>query len=218
MHSLSLKKQMGIPPDAPREAVHITFGQIHTSDEAYPTIYYHHLPMVTVIHLTGKQRETHFQEASYLNAGLTHLFKETIGHVPASDVIIEYPYLYPLTRLVYQYIPHHTPDGIVFKNIKLQMNVPGGPLQLPQEGLQHGAARSVDFYPVSIERQRLIGIAKKRNETSIGQWKRTGSLGHVLQHRFLLQAVIALLADEPFMSLAASEKEIEHQSDNREEQ
>ena len=53
--------------------------------------------MITIVHLTGEKRKTYLQKAAYLDTGLAHLFKKTVGNMPTTHIIINHTYLYPAT-------------------------------------------------------------------------------------------------------------------------
>ena len=123
---------MSITPDTPRESAHITLCQIHSADKSDTSVNNRNLTVITIVHLTGKQWKTNLQKATHFHARLTHLIIKTVGNMPASHIIINNTYLYPLSCLIYQYISHHTPDGIILKNIELHVDMFRSLLQLAQ--------------------------------------------------------------------------------------
>jgi len=80
--------------------------------------------------------------------------------MPASYIIINDAHLNARSRFLYQYIPHHSSDGIILENIKFNMDMLPGFNQLPQQGLQHGSTTGVSLYTIAVKGKRLGRIAE----------------------------------------------------------
>ena len=80
--------------------------------------------------------------------------------MPASYIIIDDTHFNARPYFLYQYIPHHSPDGIILENIKFNMDMLPGFSQFPQQGLQHGSTAGISLYTVAVKRKRLGCIAK----------------------------------------------------------
>ena len=130
--------------------------------------------------------------------------------MPASHIIINNTYLYPLSCLIYQYISHHTPDGIILKNIELHVDMFRSLLQLAQQGLEHGKPSRIDFHTVSVKRKCLVSITEQGDETAVIHRKYTRVLGKIFRHRLLQQTVVALLPDDTYTPLTTTEEEVKH--------
>ena len=104
-------------------ALHIAQGEIHATDIAYPAIDDENLTMVAVVHLTCKCGETYGHEGFHLDSLDTHPLKETVVHAPASHGIIEHTHLHALTSLGYQGIRDESSQGIVLKDIDINMDM-----------------------------------------------------------------------------------------------
>ena len=91
--------------------------------EPHTTIYHHNLPMIAIIHFTGKSGETDFQERKDFYAFTKHLFIKIMRHFPTAHIVIQHPYLHSVTSPVNQGISNQPTYRIILKNIKLQMDV-----------------------------------------------------------------------------------------------
>ena len=114
---------MGISPIAPRNPFHISHGNIHTSDKAYFPVHNGYFPMVSVIYLTRKSRETNLQERTDINAHAQHFIIKLVRNIPTAYIIIKHPHFYSLTRLICQSISNQPPYRVILKDIRLQMNM-----------------------------------------------------------------------------------------------
>ena len=123
VHHLSSQSDVCISPISFSQSLHITFCQIHPTYEPHTTIYHHNLPMVAIIHFTGKSRETDFQERKDFYAFTKHLFIKIMRHFPTTHIVIQHPYLHSVTSPVNQSISNQPTYRIILKNIKLQMDV-----------------------------------------------------------------------------------------------
>ena len=112
-----------VAPSSLMTALHIAQGEIHATDIAYPAIDDENLTMVAVVHLTCKRGETYGHEGFHLDSLDTHPLKETVVHAPASHGIIEHTHLHALTSLGYQGIRDESSQGIVLKDIDINMDM-----------------------------------------------------------------------------------------------
>ena len=109
--------------------------------------------MVTIVHLTRKRREAHGQEGYHLDALIAHPFKETVTHIPTSHIVVYQFHLYPLTCLVDQRIGEQHTQGVVGKDIHVDMDMTLGLGNLCQQGREESIAIFINFYMIILEGQ-----------------------------------------------------------------
>ena len=115
--------EMGIPPRLFPRSLHVSQGDIHAADEAHLPIYHAQFAVVAVVHLTGKCRESNRHKGMNINARITHPLEESILHLPAAHIIIDESHFHSLLSLVYQGIGYKISQGIIFHDIRIEMNM-----------------------------------------------------------------------------------------------
>ena len=81
----------------PRNTLHVAQGYVYAANVAHKSVDYDELAVVAVVHLRRERREADGQEGHHLNAFFAHVFKETVGHVPAAHIVVDDTYLDTLT-------------------------------------------------------------------------------------------------------------------------
>ena len=123
VNATALNTEMRIAPSLFLITLHITQSYIHAADKAHLTIYDTEFAVVTIVYLTRKSRKADWHERMYINACITHTFKEFILHLPAAYIIINQSHLHSLLRLIYQSIGYQIPQSISFEDISIEMNM-----------------------------------------------------------------------------------------------
>ena len=213
MDSLALYQQVCVSPNAPRYATDIALGQVHAAYKTDASVNHDNLAVVAVVHFAGKCRETYFQEGVYLYAVFAHGFKKTFWYMPTTHVIVQYTHFDPFACFLHQCITYYTANGVILKDIKLDMDMVGGSLNFTQQSLQHTLAGGESLEPVSVKWERLDGVLKEGNQAAVVCGNVIGWLGHILQHGLLLKPVIAFPADHALVPLVPAKKEIKPQPD-----
>ena len=217
IHTTARYLQHSISPGLALRAFHITQGDIHASNEPCTSINDNHLPVVTIVHLTRKRREPHWQERSHLDTFLSHALKETVTHIPAPHIIVYQSYLYSLTSLGNKSITHHVSQGIVFEDIHIQMNMILCRGYLFQQSMKEAVSVSMYLYLAVFERQREVLTDKEVDDRFIFLWQMQVALFYELQHRTFGEHVETSLADEPLLTCVYPKEKIEHYSHHRHE-
>ena len=104
-------------------ALHIALGDVHATDESYPTVYHAYLTVIAVVHLAGKRRKPYRHERMHIDACFSHALKEGILHLPAAHIIIYQSDFHSLLRLVYQGISYQITQGIILEDVGIQMDM-----------------------------------------------------------------------------------------------
>ena len=123
VNSTALNTEMRIAPGLFLITLHIAQSYIHAADKAHFTIYDTEFAVVTIVYLTRKSRKADWHERMYINACITHTFKEFILHLPAAYIIINQSHLHSLLRLIDQGISYQISQGIGFEDIGIEMNM-----------------------------------------------------------------------------------------------
>jgi hypothetical protein len=119
---------MGVSPFGKFAAVYVSVGNVHAANIAYIAVNDAQFAVVAPIYAGGKYRECYFEKRIYFDSGFFHLVKEAVGDFQAADVVIYNLNFDALVRLFYKYVFDLVADGVVFKDIVLQVNVfLGGP-------------------------------------------------------------------------------------------
>ena len=74
-------------------------------------------------------------------------------HIPASHIIVDHTNLQPLARLVDQGIGQQTTQGVVGKDIHIDMDVLSGLVDSSEQGREELITIGIDFYLIILERQ-----------------------------------------------------------------
>ena len=107
---------MRITPSQFLYPLHITIGNIHTTDKAHLTINDTYLTMITIVHLTGKDWEAYRHKGIYFYSFSTHTVKETILCFPRTYIIIDDTYLNSLSCFINQSISNNLSQGVTGNN------------------------------------------------------------------------------------------------------
>src|SRR5690606_24313722 len=81
--------------------------------------------------------ETNRKERKYLHPGITHHVYKRFADVPAADIVIDDPDLYPFPCLAHHQLTEFHPDGVRFKTVELKVYKAGGRCH----GVKHGGIR-----------------------------------------------------------------------------
>ena len=107
---------MCITPSQLLYTLHITLGNIHTTNKTYFTIYYTYLTMITIVNLTGKDWEAYRHKGKYFYTLGSHTIKETVLCFPRTYIIINNTHLYSLSCLINQSISNYLSHRVTGNN------------------------------------------------------------------------------------------------------
>ena len=82
--------------------------------------------MVAIVHLARECRKTHGDEWAHPHTFGFQTIEKAVVHIPTSHIVVDDAHLYPLPRFVNQCIGNELPQGIVVKNIGVDVDVVGG--------------------------------------------------------------------------------------------
>ena len=107
---------MRITPSQLLYTLHITLGNIHTTNKTYFTIYYTYLSMITIVNLTGKDWEAYRHKGIYFYSLGSHTLKEMILCFPRTYIIIDNTYLHSLPCFINQSISNYLSQRVTGNN------------------------------------------------------------------------------------------------------
>ena len=200
------------------DTLHITLGDVHPADISHRAINDEQLAMVTVVGFSGKRREANGQEGLDLNTRLAHLLEETVLHAPAAHVVVDDTHLNAFTGFRYQHVGHHTPQGIVLKDVDINVNVALGPGHVAQQGQEEIIAIGEQFHLIIIKGERETLVDKEVDDGLHPLGNLQVGLLHKAKHGALGQLVERTTADKSFAPSVHAKEEIEDEADDRDEQ
>ena len=127
-------------------------GNIHTADIAHLSVDNTDLTVITVVYLSRKGRKLHRHEGMHLYTLITHTFEEGTVNTPTTHRIIDHSYLNTLFCLRDQCVGHHISQGIIIKDIRIQMDMMLGLPYIPQESMKEMIAIGIDIHLVILKR------------------------------------------------------------------
>ena len=123
LNAFSLNPEMSITPFTPSDALDITVGNVHTTNEADLPINDNHFSVVTIVHLAGENGENHLQERINLDTRLLHSLEETPFHIPTTNIIIHDPNLNTFPSFLDQSVTNRPTNLVIVENIIFNMDV-----------------------------------------------------------------------------------------------
>ena len=208
MHTTSANPQHGVAPRHIASTFYVALGNIHTTDIAHQTINHNNLAVVTIVHLTGKRRESHRHKRAHLDTRLAHPFKKAMVHIPTTHIIVNHLYLNTLAGLVYQGIGHQHAQGVVGKNIHIQMYVILGLADILHQLGYKLIAIGTDIHQVILKRQRQVLVNKQINQWFVALGQSQVLLLSKLQHRTLGKLVHRTFAHIALLAMVNAKKQI----------
>ena len=190
-------------------SLNITCGNIHTSDITHLTVDDTDLTVITVVYLSGKGRELHRHEGMHLYTLITHTFEEGTVYTPATYRIVDHAYLNTLFCLCDQRVGHHISQGIIIKNIRIQMDMMFGLSYIPQESMKEMIAVGIDIHMVILERECPVLCGEQFDQRVVFLWQMKILLFGELQHGTFSQLIHTVLRDHLLLAGVLSEEEIE---------
>ena len=174
--------------------------------------------MVAIVDLAGERREANGQEGNNLDTFLTEMFQEATMHLPTAHIIINDANLHPTLRLVNERIGHQASQGIVLKDIHLDMDMMLGSGDVLQQFRKEGIAVRHDVYHIVLEGQRQVLVDEEVNELLMALRHMQVVLFDETQHGTLRQLVDGTLTDKALLAMVDAKEEIEHHTNNRYEE
>ena len=89
------------------------------------------------------------------------MFKKVAGHLPASHIVVNEAHLYPLMGFMNEGIGHQASQGVVFKNIHIEVYVVLCRANIGQQGREKIVATGIDVYLVVFKRQCEALVCKQ---------------------------------------------------------
>ena len=118
--------QMGVAPGNATPATNVAQGNVHSANKSYRTIDDTEFAMVAIVHLARECRKTHGDEWAHPHTLGFQTIEKAVVHIPTSHIVVDDAHLYPLPRFVNQCIGNELSQGIVVKNIGVDVDVVGG--------------------------------------------------------------------------------------------
>ena len=174
--------------------------------------------MIAVVYLSRKLGKADFQKRHDFDSFAQHLLIKGMTDFPASYVVMQHTHFHPLARLVDQHVTYQSSHRVVFKNIKLYMNVVFRPVKLLYQIGQHRSSVYINGRPVTSERKRSVHMAEEIHQRLFFDRSMQRNLCLVFGHRTLGQTGIPFPADEMLPAGAPPEKKIKDKSRNRQKE
>ena len=87
-----------------------------------------------------------------VDTGFAHTFEESAADLPAAHIVVDDSHLYPFACLVHKCICHEAAQGVVFKDVGVEMDVVSRRANGCKQGREEVVAAGVDSHFVVFKR------------------------------------------------------------------
>ena len=179
---------------APRQtpfvySFHIAQGDVHAANKRLNAVYYAHLAVVAVVHLTRERRKLNGHKGIDIYPGTAHTLEQLAGHSPAAHIVVDKSHLYALSRLTDECVGNQPSECVVGEDVCLKMYMLACRSYRLQQCGEELVAIGVELHLVVLERKSETLVGKELYERTVVIGQRQLALLHKLQHRTLRQLV-----------------------------